>query len=229
MKLRFIDETGSTNADLLADTSANEGDWLIALRQSSGRGRRGRAWESPLGNLYASTRVTLRTEDPPAQTLSFVAAWSLWGAAGVSPASFKWPNDIMVGDRKLAGILLERSGDIVVAGFGLNVAHAPEVPGRLTTKVDEWRSDGADVRTIVGNLSLFFADNLARWRTDGFEPFRRLWMSEGPTFGDALKVDLGNGMTIEGAYSGLADDGALRLTLSSGKIELVHAGEVSLM
>ncbi|HEV2044656.1 MAG TPA: biotin--[acetyl-CoA-carboxylase] ligase [Sphingomicrobium sp.] len=227
MNIRFIEETGSTNADLLADPSAIEGDWLVALRQTSGRGRRGRAWESPLGNLYASTRVTLRTNDPPAQTLSFVAAWSLWGAAGVSCASFKWPNDIMVGDRKLAGILLERSGDIIVAGFGLNVKRAPEVPGRLTTNVDEWRSEAADVRTIVSDLSLMFADSLARWRTEGFDLFRRLWMSEGPIIGDRLKVDLGNGMTVEGAYSGLADDGALKLTLASGKVELVHAGEVS--
>ena len=205
-----------------------EGDWLIAARQSAGRGRRGRTWDSPVGNLYASTRITLRPEDHPAQTLSFVAAWSLWGAAKISPASFKWPNDIMVGDRKLAGILLERSGSVVVAGFGLNVALAPEVPGRLTTNVDEWGSEAADVRTIAGELSRLFADNLARWRSEGFEPFRQLWMSEGPTPGDQLKVNLGNGMTVEGAYSGLADDGALRLTLSSGKVELVHAGEVSL-
>lgn len=133
----------------------------------------------------------------------------------------------MVGDRKLAGILLERSGHIVVAGFGLNVAHAPEVPGRLTTRTDEWRSDGANVQSIAQQLSLLFADNLARWRAEGFEPFRRLWMSEGPTLGETLKVDLGNGMKIEGAYSGLADDGALKLTLASGKIEFVHAGEVS--
>ena len=205
-----------------------EGDWLIAARQSAGRGRRGRTWDSAVGNLYASTRITLRPEDPPAQTLSFVAAWSLWGAAKVSPASFKWPNDIMVGDRKLAGILLERSGSVVVAGFGLNVAHAPEVPGRLTTKVNDWGADEADVRTTVEELARHLADNLARWRSEGFEPFRRLWMSEGPTLGDRLKVDVGNGMTVEGAYCGLADDGALVLTLSSGKVELVHAGEVSL-
>ena len=212
----------------MTDADAVEGDWLLASRQTGGRGRRGRQWESPEGNLYASTLVILRDDDPPAQTLSFVAVWSLWGAAGVSPASLKWPNDIIVDDRKLAGILLERSGNRVVAGFGLNVAVAPDLPDRKAARVLDYRVDGADAASIARDLEWLFADNLARWRREGFEPFRKLWMSEGPQIGDSLKVDLGNGMTVEGAYSGLADDGALRLTLASGKIEVIHAGEVEL-
>jgi BirA family biotin operon repressor/biotin-[acetyl-CoA-carboxylase] ligase len=157
-----------------------------------------------------------------------VAVWALWSTAGVSPASFKWPNDIIVGDRKLAGILLERTEDLVVVGFGLNVESSPHLPDRATTCVREWRSGTFDVLRLFDDLQRLFASNLERWRIEGFSIFRRLWESEGPMVGAQMKVSLGNGMTVEGAYSGLADDGALKLVLASGREELVHAGDVEL-
>ena len=181
--------------------------------------------------LHASTLVVLGERDPVAQTLSFVAAWALWSSIGVSCAELKWPNDIVVGGRKLAGILLERNGSLVVAGFGVNIAHAPALIDQPTTCLNEWAIDdgGVEPLDIFTLLQARFEESLGKWRTEGFGLIRRLWESEGPSRGDLLRVDLQNGMYVQGAYDGLADDGALRLLLASGRAELVYAGDVSMI
>ena len=107
MSIRTIVETGSTNADLLhlAAHGAREGEWLRAERQVAGRGRQGRVWESPVGNLYASTLVRLRAGDPPAASLALLAAVALHEALSLympGRAILKWPNDVMVDGAKLA-------------------------------------------------------------------------------------------------------------------------------
>src|SRR5690606_29325486 len=114
-RTRFVDRLGSTNSVLLADPLAVEGDWLVALRQDGGRGRQGRSWQSIDGNFHGSTLVELRHGDPPAPALALVAGLALIEAAEVAaPGSqlcLKWPNDLMLGDAKLAGVLLERTGE----------------------------------------------------------------------------------------------------------------------
>src|SRR3954470_20515297 len=126
MRIRIVERTGSTNADLLADQSALEGGWLVALEQAAGKGRQGRAWVGAKGNFSGSTLVELRSGDPPAHTLSLAAALALAEAIDVAvpaqPLMLKWPNDVMVLGRKVAGILLERAGDRVAVGFGVNLA-----------------------------------------------------------------------------------------------------------
>ena len=130
--IRTVAETGSTNDDLamLARAGVAEGLWLRAERQTGGRGRQGREWRSPPGNLYASTIVRLRPGDPPAPTLALVAAVALHQVAALfapgASIAIKWPNDLMAGGAKLSGILLERSDDAVIIGFGVNLAHHPE-------------------------------------------------------------------------------------------------------
>jgi BirA family biotin operon repressor/biotin-[acetyl-CoA-carboxylase] ligase len=147
--IRTVAETGSTNADLLelARGGAEDGLWLRAVRQTAGRGRLGREWSSPEGNLYASTLVRLRPSDPPAASLALVAAVALQETVstflvagicqGTTDASatlvLKWPNDLLLADAKLSGILLERTGDAVIVGYGVNIAHHPDLPDRVTT------------------------------------------------------------------------------------------------
>src|SRR5687768_16834440 len=111
--IRTVAETGSTNDDLasLAREGAPEGSWLRAIRQSGGRGRQGRDWHSPPGNLHASTLVRLRPGDPPAPTLALVAAVALHEVASALVVAgveieIKWPNDLLVAGAKLSGILL---------------------------------------------------------------------------------------------------------------------------
>src|SRR5205823_683686 len=96
-RIRIVERTGSTNADLIADESAIEGDWLIALEQEAGKGRQGREWVSAKGNFYGSTLVQRQPGDPPAPTLSLAAGLALIEAVDVAvPAQalmLKWPND----------------------------------------------------------------------------------------------------------------------------------------
>ena len=120
---------------MLANPHAIEGDWLVAQHQEEGRGRHGRRWATLGGNYFGSTLVALRPADPPAPSLALVAGLALLEAVEVAapgvPLSLKWPNDLMLGTAKLAGILLERSGDRIVAGFGVNLAGAPDIPGQI--------------------------------------------------------------------------------------------------
>jgi len=134
MRIRIVERTGSTNSDLIADAAAVEGDWLVALDQTAGRGRQGRQWASAEGNFFGSALVSLRESDPPAATLSLVAALALADAIDAAVASqplmLKWPNDLLLNGKKVAGILLERSGNRVAVGFGVNLASAPALGDR---------------------------------------------------------------------------------------------------
>jgi BirA family transcriptional regulator, biotin operon repressor / biotin---[acetyl-CoA-carboxylase] ligase len=227
-----VAETGSTNSDMLnlvRGGDVSEGDWLIAERQTAGRGRLGRNWKSQSGNLFASTVVRLRESDPLAHTLSIVAGWAIFGAVGHwVGGTLKWPNDLMIDNKKLAGILLEREGESIVIGFGVNVAYAPDIEGRDTACIADWH-DAVSADDVAVELIAEFARSLQLWRLNGFDHIRKLWESEGPMLFDKLRVNLGNGMSVEGYYSGLDEDGGLRLQLASGKIEVIRAGDVELL
>ena len=169
MRLCFVEETGSTNADLLADPSATEGDWLIALRQSSGKGRQGRQWQSLDGNFAGSTLIRLRDTDPPPATLALAAGLALIEAADAAAPGralqLKWPNDLMLDNdlhewAKLGGILLERSGDRVVAGFGVNLATAPAIDNRPIAHLE--RAVTPSLRSLARRQLGSRADLLAR-------------------------------------------------------------------
>lgn len=233
--VRTIAETGSTNADLLAAVArgdAREGDWLRAERQTAGRGRQGRDWSSPDGNLFASTPIRLRPSDPPAATLALVAAVALHEAldrvAGTVPVQLKWPNDLLVAGAKLSGILLERSGDWVVAGFGVNVAHAPAVGHRATTSL---HAAGAEVSAemVFDALRGTVATWVARWRSEGFAAVRHQWLQQAHPPGTALSARLPDGSLLEGSFAGLDAAGGLRLSLASGEERVIHAADVFLL
>ena len=223
--IRTIAETGSTNDDLLAlaVNGAEEGLWLRADSQSGGRGRQGRTWRSPLGNLYASTLVRLRPNDPPAPTLALVAAVALHEVASEIAVGLriKWPNDIMADAAKLAGILLERAGNVVVIGFGVNLAHHPEDLDRQATSVAALAGLAPDPPGFCERLARAFARRLVLWRSDGLGGIRDAWESAAHPIGTGLTTPEG-----EGAYAGLDASGALRLRLPDGSLRLVHAGDV---
>jgi BirA family biotin operon repressor/biotin-[acetyl-CoA-carboxylase] ligase len=232
--IRTVAATGSTNADMLglARDGAQEGWWLRAERQSAGRGRQGREWVSPPGNFHGSTLVGLRPTDPAAATLAFVAGVAIDEAVGffTPPAglAIKWPNDLLAGGAKLAGILLERGADAVVVGVGVNLAHHPDLPERPTTSLDALgASVAADVFAPV--LAEAFARWLSRWRSEGFAPIRRRWLDRAHPAGAALTARLPDGQVVEGIFDGLGSDGALLLRLASGERHVIHAGDVFLL
>lgn len=228
--IRTVAETGSTNADLLALAQAgdvDEGVWLRAERQSAGRGRLGRAWLSPLGNLYASTVVLLRPDDPSAASLSLVAGVALVETAGqFAPGiMLKWPNDVLLDGAKLAGILLERAGQAVIVGFGVNLLHSPDVPGRRTASL---AGAGMTIapETFAESLAGAFAAWLERWRSEGLEVIIARWLTRAHPTGAPLRAALPDGSSLTGTFAGLDHSGALRLRLADGAERVIHAGDV---
>lgn len=231
---RTVERTESTNRDMIALAAAGEAEglWLRAVTQSAGRGRLGRNWSSPPGNLYASTLVRPRAGDPPVATLALVAAVALhevlvaW--SGDDRFRIKWPNDVLLDGAKLSGILLEGAGDAVVIGIGVNLAHHPEGLDRPVTSL---AAHGAapDPALFLDDLAAAFARWLARWRGEGLEPARRRWLAVAHERGTALTANLPDGERVEGLFDGLDADGALILRLADGTARVIHAGDVFLI
>ena len=236
--IETVEETGSTNADLLqrlaSGEAITEGYWLRAERQTGGRGRLGRKWESPAGNLFCSTQVALRDSDHPAHTLSFVAGLAVADMLRRSlfdhtPIMLKWPNDALVSGAKIAGILLERSGDSVVVGIGVNVSYAPEVPGRQTTSIlYENGKHGGSPELVLSILADEFAQRLSQWRQEPLAQTLDAWTNAAHPIGSQLTVGSGD-EAVTGAFAGLDGDGALLLRLANGAIRTIHAGDVSMI
>lgn len=233
--IRTVPETGSTNDDVaaLAREGAPEGVWLRAQRQSRGRGRQGREWVSPPGNLHASTLVRLRPGDPPAPTLALVAAVALHEvvsafAAGGVRIEIKWPNDLMVAGAKLSGILLERIDDAVIVGFGVNLADHPEETARPAINMG-MLGGAPDPGRFLDALAASFARWLGSWRDEGLAPVRARWLAAAHSPGTALSTHTASGAWVEGLFDGLDESGALRLRLADGTAQVVHAGDVFLI
>ncbi len=233
--IRFVPETGSTNDDMkqLVAEGAAEGLWLRAGRQTAGRGRMGRAWESQDGNLHVSTMVRLRPGDPSAPTLAFVAAVAVHAAldafVGSGGLRIKWPNDIMAGHAKLSGMLMERVGDAIIIGIGVNILNAPPLPDRMTISLRDLGAAGCDAVAVLEVIARHFAALLDQWRTYGTEPIFRAWRERAHPAGTVLGVQLPDGNRSEGRFETLDGDGALILRLADGTSHAIHAGDVFLL
>lgn len=228
--------TGSTNADLLARAAlgAPEGLWLRADRQDGGRGRMGRQWDSPVGNLYASTIIRLGKSDPPPASLAFVAALAAFDTVSAVapdvPVQIKWPNDILTADgSKLCGILLERAGDAIIAGFGINLIHHPNLADRPTADLAALGANPPDAQGVCEILADNLARRLLQWRQQPLGNLLRSWENAAHRQGSALRVNLPDGVSVEGLFAGLADDGALKLRLADGEIRAIHAADIFLI
>ncbi len=234
--IRTIPETGSTNADLAGalrmGEAVAEGDWLVADRQTAGRGRQGRTWFDGNGNFMGSTVVRLHDRDPAPASLALLTGLALYESivpllANPAELSLKWPNDIMLGGAKLAGILLEREGDAIIVGIGVNLAAAPDLPDRRTMALAEL-GPAPDRDTFARALAANFDTELDRWRSYGVEPIVRRWEAVAHPKGTALTVHPPGEEPIHATFAGLTEGGALRLRMESGESRVIHAGDVML-
>jgi BirA family biotin operon repressor/biotin-[acetyl-CoA-carboxylase] ligase len=195
--------------------------------QTGGRGRRGRHWASPVGNLYTST---ILRPDCPAQRAAELGFAAALAVADIVPAGrevrVKWPNDVLVDGGKIAGILLEsaigQTGQVqhVVAGIGVNVGFAPQLP--------EMRYPGSalggSVEAALEKLAAALAARLAEWRREGFETVRAAWLAKAGPLGTEVDVKLGEGL-VRGRFAGLDREGALLLDTAMGPRKIV-SGEL---
>lgn len=137
----------------------------------------------------------------------------------------KWPNDLLLGGAKLAGILLERKGDAVVVGIGVNLAHHPDDLDRPVTSLAA-HAAAPKPAAFAETLAIRFAHWLARWRGEGLATIAAAWEARAHPLGTPLAAALPDGRRVEGAFAGLDPDGALILGLADGGHHVIHAGDV---
>jgi BirA family transcriptional regulator, biotin operon repressor / biotin---[acetyl-CoA-carboxylase] ligase len=217
----LVDSTNSEAARLIAG-GAGHGTVVVAAAQTAGRGRRGRGWVSPPGNLYLSLIVELAAGRDPGQ-LAFVAA--LGAADALAPhgdVRLKWPNDVMLDGGKLAGILIEVENRLAVVGLGVNLVIAPEDGTRVpaTTLAAAPPPD-----RLAAAFCNHFDRWYRRWVADGFAPVREYWLSRADGLGDPVEVRLPR-ETLTGRFAGLDEAGGLMLDRPDGARRIIAAGDV---
>lgn len=236
----LLDQTDSTNAEARRRAEAGETGplWIAARRQTAGRGRRGRAWESDTGNLFATLLATTRKPPAEAAQVTFLAALAVADLldryAPPSLVTIKWPNDVMLAGEKVAGVLVESgahpSGGLWLAvGIGVNLAHAPTGTERPATALGQHLSGEVaappTVEVAARELAEAFGVWMDRWETLGFEPVLDAWRTRTPGLDGPAVARLGH-ETVEGRAEGVAPDGALRLRLGDGSLRMISAGDV---
>ncbi len=226
-----FDALGSTNTEAVrhARAGAEEGLVVTARQQRAGRGRQGRVWQTPVGNLAAS--FVLRPSVPLDRIgqLAFVAALAVGETIahfGIEGWELKWPNDVQVAGAKIAGILLERDDDWVVMGIGINVASAPNVQDRTTTALASHTpipvSADATLFTLQANLSRWYTV----WLSSGFEPVLKAWRAHAIGMGRDVRIRRADGSMISGCTENIGDSGALVLRLNDGTTIHITSGDV---
>src|SRR6202163_818599 len=245
-RLAAFDSIGSTNAEAIS--RAREGEygpiWFVTSEQTAGRGRRHRPWIAPRGNLASSILEVIDVSPAIAATLGFAAGLALEAAlqkvsieasvrsAGSDDMKFalKWPNDVLAGGQKLAGILLEAeaAGDnalAVVAGIGTNVVAAPEgTPTPATSLAAMGVHIGAE--ELFAELSDAWAEFRGIWdKGRGFGEIRKLWLERAAGLGQPVAIHTG-GATVEGTFDGIDEAGCMIVRTAAGARVPISGGDV---
>jgi len=236
-RLLHVEDIDSTNdeATRQARDGATEGLLVWADRQSLGRGRRGRPWISPPGNLYFSLLLRPKCRPAVAAQLSFAAALAV--GETIAPilldrdtVRYKWPNDVMVAGRKISGILLESQAtadgmiEWLVVGIGVNLISFPSKTEYPATSLVAEGAGASSPEALLEAIAARFFDWRGRWTTEGFAPLREKWLALAQGLGSDIRVRLDRSETT-GRFVTLALDGALVLENSSGP-QHISAGAV---
>jgi BirA family biotin operon repressor/biotin-[acetyl-CoA-carboxylase] ligase len=232
VRLGAIDSTNE-EARRRALTGDTDRLWIVAEEQTAGRGRRGRGWISPRGNLHASALILDPCPRPAASQLGFVAGVALVRAArdlGATEVGLKWPNDLMSYGAKCAGILVEGislgSGRTACAvGIGVNCAHAPEGVGYATSCLTRAGGQAVDPGELFERLIEQFDDALDEWRAgEAFDRIRAAWLDYAVGLGERIAIQNGGGQR-EGVFEGIDATGRLLMHSERG-LDAVEAADV---
>jgi len=228
-----LDQVASTNDEALALAAegAGEGTLITARRQSAGRGRRGRNWQSDEGNLFLSLILKPRGGPMAAAAMGFAGALAISDAmarlmGGDAELALKWPNDVLIGGRKAAGLMIERgAGDTLVLGIGVNlVSHPNETRYPATDLLAEGAGE-VPVPVALGAFSTAFLRWYLGWQDDGFGPLRQAWLARAMGIGEDLRVEI-EGHRFDGIFRTIDETGALCLDLGTAGMKKVTAGDV---
>jgi BirA family biotin operon repressor/biotin-[acetyl-CoA-carboxylase] ligase len=231
-RIEQVTEIDSTNEACRLRALAGEAAGLVirADRQTAGRGRRGRTWTSPQGNLYTS--ILLRPGRPASEAaaLGFAAVTAIGDTAAAllppgTPVRHKWPNDLLIHGGKASGILLEAQPGFVVLGIGVNIAsHPPDTPYPATDLI---ASGAAPIgaQALLERLLSAFAPLYELWERAGFAALLPAWRRRAAGLGETIEVRLER-ETLTGTFRDLEPDGTLRLGLSDGTERCIAAGDV---
>lgn len=235
--IEAYDELDSTNAEARRRADAGEAGpvWILARRQTAGRGRRGRSWSTEAGNLAATLLMTTEVAATEAAQVSFLAALAAADLAdtciGPGAARLKWPNDVLVFGRKAVGILVESGarpdGRLWLAvGVGVNLAGYPtDVERPATSFADHMGARPPPAREALEILAGRFEAWRMLWAAQGFAPIAQAWTNRAYGLGRPCEARLPN-RTLCGIAEGMEPDGALRLRLDDGAVERITAGDV---
>ncbi len=237
MRFIHLDTVGSTQTEARNRLDVGETGplWVRADSQTDGRGRRGRAWSSPSGNLFATALLPTTLDAARSALVGFAAALAIADTLetyGIrSGVTLKWPNDVLIGGAKISGILIEREGSHLLVGIGMNlVSHPSDTPYPATDLLSEMTDEDLQAdepmftgpEAVLATLSAHLMGWIDRLERDGFSPLREAWLAKAHRLGEAVSV---NGLT--GTLSGMGPDGSLELVLPDGAKTRVHAGDVS--
>lgn len=234
-------ETGSTNADALQAVeagAAKQGDVFTADCQTAGRGRQGRVWQSPAGNLCMSLVLMPKRAQSEWGTLSLLAGLAVAKAIKTflpvtAEVELKWPNDLLIHGKKACGILVEiattPSGQgAAIIGIGLNCKHHPENVLYPTTDLKAEGARAVEPATILPDILNAFDGFYAQWEITGFAPLLPHWLALSHNLGLSQRLRLSETQEINGTFCGIGVDGALLLDMQDGTRRAFHAGDVVL-
>lgn len=229
--LQRFEEIDGTNAEALRAGAPHQHVFLAAS-QTAGRGRQGRVWVSPPGNLFTTICVALPAGINPGQ-LAFVAGLAVLDAvsevAHGADFTLKWPNDVLAKGRKVSGILIEAGESGYAVGIGVNLVASPpdsavQFPATSLAEV-AGLSSLPTPDTLLSIICRYFSNWFELWITDGFEPVRAVWLASSHGMGDTIAASTGSGR-IDGRFMGLDADGALVLEDAGGEHHIITAGDV---
>lgn len=233
VRMAAFDSLDGTNAEALRRLAAGARgiEVIWAREQTAGRGRDGRTWSSPRGNLYITFVVEAPRGRAPGET-AFVAAVAAGEAilgccAGDIELRYKWPNDLLVSGRKTGGILIEGDGGGGLAiGIGINVESAPAAALWPATCLHDEGAAGTTVEGLRDSLIAAFPAFFGRWRETGFSQVREAWLARAYGIGETMRARLPDGSVLNGVFAALDEDGALLLDQGGQGIRRIAAAEI---
>ena len=237
--LLIFDEIDSTNSEgLRLAQICRAGNFVVWARsQTKGRGRESKAWESERGNLFLSILLNENiptTRQPQFSFITALAAYDLiYALTRQSGTSFKiqlkWPNDILVDNKKISGILLEslsfNDNASLVIGIGVNVKTSPSNISQTSTSLADEGVDHIELEKVINHFMLNFEKYRSMWQQSGFIEIRKLWLKRAAKLNETITIDNGR-EKITGIFKDIDFSGGIRIRTADGKIHSLSAGQI---